>query len=139
MHAQHPIYSGTALPLRVRPLPWDDLASVLSRASRRMGYGQPKWLLQPENSSYRLREEDLPFLCRKENFLYLEQLLSLDEETLYFTTIHRFASVLQDGTDLLVGKNARLIARPPPLRQELFPRSAVYEGLSGLPGSSGWL
>jgi hypothetical protein len=76
-----------------------------------MGYEQPRWLLQPENSSHRLREEDLPWLCRKEDFLYLEQLLSLDEETLYLTTLHRFAPVLQDGTDLHVRQNARLIAR----------------------------
>lgn len=76
-----------------------------------MGYEQPKWLLQPESLSYRLREEDLPSLCRKEDFLYLEQLLYLDEEALYCTTVHRFASVLQYGTDLPVRQNARLIAR----------------------------
>jgi TniQ len=77
-----------------------------------MGYEQPKWLLHLEGSSYRLREEDIPWLCRKEDFLYLEQLLDLDEETLYVTTLHRFASVLQDGVDLPVCQNARLIARP---------------------------
>jgi hypothetical protein len=56
-----------------------------------MGYEQPKWLLQPENSSYRLREEDLPWLCGKEDCLHLEHLLDLDEETLYLTTLHRLA------------------------------------------------
>jgi hypothetical protein len=51
-------------------------------------------------------------LCRKEDFLYLEQLLYLDEETLYFTTVHHFASILQYGTNLPVRQNARLISRP---------------------------
>jgi hypothetical protein len=46
-----------ALPLRVQPLPWESLAS-----------------------SYRLCEEYLPWLCRKEDFLYLERLLYLDQE-----------------------------------------------------------
>src|SRR6266566_1554141 len=84
MPTRNPIHAGTPLPLRVRPLPWEDLASILSRASRRMGYEQPKWLLQSEYSSYRLREEDLPWLCREEDFLYLEHLLSLDGEDALF-------------------------------------------------------
>ncbi len=112
MNVRTPVNSGARLPLRVRPLPWEDLASVLSRASRRMGYEQPKWLLEPENASYRLREEDLPSLCRKEDFLYLEQLLYLDEETLYCTTGHHLASVFRYRTDLSARPNARLIARP---------------------------
>jgi hypothetical protein len=106
------VYYGKPLPLRVRPFPWEDLASVLSRASRRMGYEQPKWLLQPENSSYHLREEDLAWMCRKEDLLYLARLLGLDEGALYSMTVHRFASVLQYGTDPPVRQNARFIARP---------------------------
>jgi hypothetical protein len=76
MHVRNLGHPGPPpLPLRARPLPWESLASVLSRAAQRMGYEQPKWLLQPENSLYRLREEHLPWLCRKEDFLYLERLL----------------------------------------------------------------
>ncbi len=112
MHVRNLVNPGAPLPLRVRPLPWEGLASVISRAARRMGYEQPKWLLQLENSSYRLREEDLPWLCRKEDFLHLEHLLYLDEETLYRTTVHRFAPILQYETDLPVLQNARLVARP---------------------------
>ena len=112
MHVRNPVNPGSPLPLRVRPHPWESLASLLSRAARRMGYEQPKWLLQPENPSYRLREEDLPWLCRKEDFLYLERLLYLDEETLYLTTLHRFASLFQDETDPPAYHNASLIGRP---------------------------
>src|SRR2546429_8424115 len=54
------------------------------------------------------------------DFLYLEQLLDLDEETLYFTTIHRFASVLQYGTHQPVRQNAKLINRPLLLGRSYF-------------------
>src|SRR5260370_37257513 len=88
MHVRNLVNPGAPLPLRVRPLPWEGLASVISRAARRMGYEQPKWLLQLENSSYRLREEDLPWLCRKEDFLHLEHLPYLDEETLTWNSFN---------------------------------------------------
>jgi hypothetical protein len=76
-----------------------------------MGYERPQWILQPEHISYHLREEALPYLCRKENFLYLEQLLCLDEETLYLLTLHRFAPILQRGTEQPLPQKATLIAR----------------------------
>jgi TniQ protein len=121
MHVRNLGHPGPPpLPLRVQPLPWESLASVLCRAARRMGYEQPKWLLQPENSSYRLREEYLPWLCRKEDFLYLERLLYLDEETLYLTTLHRFASLFQDETDPPARQNASLIGRPLLSRRSYF-------------------
>jgi hypothetical protein len=36
------------LPQRAAPQPWEDIASVISRTARKMGYGDPKWVLQPE-------------------------------------------------------------------------------------------
>jgi hypothetical protein len=56
---RNPVYPAAPMPLRILPLPWEDLASFLSRTARDMEYEQPKWLLQPENSSYHL--SDMPF------------------------------------------------------------------------------
>ena len=124
MNAQEPPYPRDPITLRVQPSPWESLASVLSRASRRMGYEKPEWLLQPENSSYRLQEQTLSWLCRKEDFLYLEYLLRLDEETLYLTTLHRFASVFQQSTDTPSKKMGKLISRP------LLSRNSNFQGTS---------
>lgn len=40
------------LPLRLLPLPWEDVASFISRNAERMGYEYPLWILRPEAIPY---------------------------------------------------------------------------------------
>jgi hypothetical protein len=82
------------LPRRVVPCGWEDLSSLLSRASRRMGYEQPSLLLQSENPAHYVRMADLPVLKRSQDYRFFQQLLLLDEEAIYRMTLHRFASRL---------------------------------------------
>jgi TniQ len=85
----------TPLPRRVAPRPWEDIASFLSRTALVMGYPDPRLLLHPQEvPRYRIKETDIAYLSRKDDYLILERLLLLDEEALYQMTLHRFASVL---------------------------------------------
>ncbi len=78
------------LPLRSAPHPWEDLASLLSRIARKMGYENPVWLLRPEGVPHKINPANLPLLHRQNDYLFLERLLLLDEEQLYALTLHRF-------------------------------------------------
>ena len=82
------------LPWRAPPSPWEDLASVLSRTARIMGYAQPQWLLRPEAVGHRIDQDSLPVLYRPLDSLLLSRLLHLEEKKLYSLTLHRFASRL---------------------------------------------
>lgn len=85
------------LPQRVVPRPWEDLASVLSRAARKMGYGHPQWLLNPEQIAHKINASSLPLLRRRTDYLMLGRLLSLDEAQIYDLTLHRFAGRFRAG------------------------------------------
>src|SRR5215469_2954693 len=82
------------LPMRVRPLPWEALPSLITRIAHRMGYEDPRWIVSPEQRSSALRLSDLSALTKKADYDFLEQLLLLDEETLYQLTLHQFTPSL---------------------------------------------
>jgi len=63
------------LPLRRVPQSCEDLASLLSRCSRKMGYEHPKWLLRPESASHKINVANLPLLHRAKDYFFLERLL----------------------------------------------------------------
>ena len=53
-----------------------------------MGYPDPRWLLRPQEMPwYSIKETDVAYLSRKEDYLVLERLLLLDEEALYQMTL----------------------------------------------------
>jgi TniQ len=85
------------LPQRVAPRPWEDLASLLSRTARKMGYEHPQWLLRPEQIAYKISASSLPLLRRRADYLMLGRLLSLDEAQIYDLTLHRFAGRFRAG------------------------------------------
>jgi hypothetical protein len=82
------------LPRRAQPLPWEDMPSFLTRISHRMGYEDLHWIVHPQQLSSPLRLSALSALSRKVDYHFLEQLLLLDEETLYRLTLHRFTTRL---------------------------------------------
>src|SRR6266851_3859668 len=79
------------LPRRAVPLPWEDLASVITRTAQVMGYPQPDWILHPEKVRYHVPREGLPLLVRQLDYDLLGRLLNLDEAILHNLTLHRFA------------------------------------------------
>lgn len=83
------------LPLRLLPLPWEDVASFISRNAERMGYEYPLWILRPEAIPYCIESEGLSILRKKRDYEFLKRLLCIDEQTLYNLTFHRFASLTQ--------------------------------------------
>jgi hypothetical protein len=83
------------LPQRAIPQPWEDLASVLSRAARKMGYPHPKWIIQAASIEHRIEPEALPLLSASADYQMLGKLLRLDKEKLVALTLHRFAPRLQ--------------------------------------------
>jgi hypothetical protein len=88
------------LPLRTRPLPWEDIGSLLSRVARRMSYEHPSWLLRPESGLHHVRAADLPVLALRADYTFLERLLLLDLDTLYALTLNRFAAALNRPSPL---------------------------------------
>ena len=90
----------SSLPLRAVPYPWEDLSSLLCRIARKMDYPDPRWILHPRGSSYGINTSDLPLLSKQRDYLLLQQLLLLDEATLYALTTHIFAPILDDFASL---------------------------------------
>ncbi|MFL5661832.1 MAG: TniQ family protein [Ktedonobacteraceae bacterium] len=89
---QRQIMELLPLPRRAAPCLWEDLASVLSRTARIMGYARPQWLLHPEAVRHGIDQDALPVLHRRIDSLLLSRLLLLEEEQLYALTLHRFAA-----------------------------------------------
>ncbi len=87
--------SFTSLPIRINPLPWEDFASFISRVARQMGYKNPAWILHPEEVSHIVQPFTLCHLHDQTDYRFFEQMLQLDEETLYQLTLHRFALRMQ--------------------------------------------
>ena len=83
------------LPVRVMPEPWEDLASLLSRAAVEMGYTKVHWLLRPEDVAYRRLPKAVCLLSKEADYRFLERLLQLEEEELYRLTFHRFCGGIQ--------------------------------------------
>lgn len=103
--------SITAMPMRIMPSPWEDLASLISRLGEQMGYKNPAWILRPEDIPYVVQPFTLCQLRDKADYRFFEQLLRLDEECLYQLTLHRFASGIQ-APEAVDGIEAREINRP---------------------------
>lgn len=95
-HLHSPYGSVLPLPRRAVPYPWEDLSSLLCRVAQKMGYPDPRWILHPQGSSYRINASNLPLLSKQTDFLFLQQQLLLDEATLYSLTVHIFAPLLDD-------------------------------------------
>ncbi len=89
---QHQILELLPLPRRAAPRVWEDLASVLSRTARSMGYARPQWLLSPEAIQHGIDQDALPVLRRRIDSLLLSRMVLLEEEQFYALTLHRFAS-----------------------------------------------
>lgn len=83
------------LPRRVAPLPGEDLASLLARTARALGYPRPEWLLHPEQINHTIPRASLSLLRRRADYTFLGRLLLLEEEHLYALTLHRFAERFQ--------------------------------------------
>src|ERR1051326_2251536 len=83
------------LPIRIVPFPWEGFASLISRVAEQMGYRNPAWVLRPEELHYTVQPFNLSHLYNKRDYIFFEDLLRLDEETLYQLTFHRFASYIQ--------------------------------------------
>src|SRR5258706_1535192 len=79
------------LPRRAQPLPWEGLASLISRVSQRMGYDDPGWLLHPENHAYHFRATEVLSLSHQSDYQAIGQLLGLEEEAVYMMTQHSIA------------------------------------------------
>ena len=101
------------LPRRCAPYPWEDLSSLICRVSRRMGYEHPQWILQPDKSDHHIRERNLPVLSTGEDYSFLEQLLCLDQVTIYEMTTHRFASI----APVEIGMVDTTISSPPSINR----------------------
>ncbi len=80
------------LPQRVVPQVWEDLASIISRTTRKMGYESSSWILRPESIPHRVDQAALSRLSRQADYDFLSCLFGLSEERLYSATIHRFTS-----------------------------------------------
>ena len=78
------------IPARVVPSSLEDLASYISRVATEMGYRNPGWILHPEGVVSTVQPYNLCRLSRKADYQFLEQLLCLNERTLYDLTLHRF-------------------------------------------------
>src|SRR5258707_14594209 len=76
------------LPARVKPEPWEDLASLLSRTAVQMGYKKVNWLLRPEDDAYIRLNFNVCFLLEDAAYHYLAYLLQLTEEMLYKLPFH---------------------------------------------------
>jgi hypothetical protein len=88
---QHSTSSPLApIPARVVPSPWEDLASYITRVATEMGYRNPGWILHPEGVVSSVQPYNLCKLRCKADYQFLEQLLYLNERTLYDLTLHRF-------------------------------------------------
>jgi hypothetical protein len=93
MHAHDHFISP--LPLRLQPLPWEDLYSFLSRSAKHMQYESVAWILHPETSPYHIAPSEVSLLTEQADYTFLSQLLSIDAETLYQMTLHPFSAIFQ--------------------------------------------
>jgi DNA-binding transcriptional MerR regulator len=85
------------IPARVVPYPWEDLASYITRVAAEMGYKNPGWILHPEGVVSTVQPYNLCRLRRKTDYQFLEQLLCLNEVTIYDLTLHRFTLCLLES------------------------------------------
>jgi hypothetical protein len=77
----------STLPLRVGPLSWEDLPSLLSRVAEQMGYHSPTWITAPQEIPYAIRTLSLLLLNKQADYLLLGRLLSLSEDDIYGLTL----------------------------------------------------
>lgn len=79
----------------VAPFPWESLVSVILRTSHLFGLGSPQHLLRPAFSLRRLEEQNLLALVFLSDYAFLEYILHLERERLYYLTVHQFARPLR--------------------------------------------
>ena len=84
------------IPAHVRLFPWEDIASLISRVALQMGYASPLWVLSPEQYEYAVSGRSLTILRKAADYQFLGRLLLKDEEALYASTRHRFATNFQE-------------------------------------------
>jgi len=78
----------------VIPYPWEDVTSVIRRASGKMGYDHPAWMLITADTPHqKVYAPGLPVLHRRTDYLVLERQLGLDEERLYRLTLHQWREI----------------------------------------------
>lgn len=99
------------LPARVVVQPGEDLASLLARAAKRMGYPSLRWLLDPDTASRPITTYNALLLHQQQDYQLLSALLRLDETTIYELTLHRFAQNLQRPGEMPPPRN-ETIQRP---------------------------
>ena len=89
------------LPRRKAPLPWEDLASLISRTAEAMGYPTPGWILHPESAKHSIAPKDLAWLSMPLDYRMLGRLLDLDKAGIRALTLRRFAlkqGMIAEGT-----------------------------------------
>lgn len=84
------------LPARTPALPWEGMASLLSRTAAEMGYRKVQWLLSPQDLPYSIQIQRIELLQEIRDYEQLGSLLRLDEQAIYQLTMHRFAPKLQN-------------------------------------------
>src|SRR5260370_1635298 len=83
--------STAPLPVRTIPNPWEDLPSLISRASANMGYQNPIWILSPQDIGHIIWTHRLLPLRSAQDYPLLALLLSLDDQDVDKLTLPRFA------------------------------------------------
>ena len=119
---------GFPLPLRLPPQPWEDLASLITRTSERMGYKDPHWIMRPEDIPHHVPVSTVGILHKKSDYEMLGCLFLLDEETIYNLTLHRLASCLQPPEASRVnpeGEVQRTLLATSPLCRLINPHTAT--------------
>lgn len=91
------LWPGGAFPLPIRLAlnPWEDLASLISRLAKEMGYTSIDWILNPEEVPHQVHTYSLLSMRAAADYQFFENLLRIDEQTLYQHTFHRFAPRIQ--------------------------------------------
>jgi hypothetical protein len=100
----------------LRPYPWEDLASVVARAARKLGDFRPQRWLHPLLTPHSINEQQLSWHLMKEDYAQLTDLLHLDRRALHALAVQRFAPRAERKEDIL-----ELVAGLPHFNGQLEP------------------
>ena len=122
------------LPSKLVPFPWEDLPSVLCRATHALNLPHPQHLFQQEPIASLLHDENMLSLSSLQTYRLLGELLLLDEEALYQLTLDRLADPFQcrDRSRSVFGRslldiNSRLWLFPETQTTSVCPRCLLEE------------
>ena len=108
----------TPLPRRKIPLPWEDLASLISRAAGVMGYATPGWILHPESAKHSIAPKELPWLSAPLDYQMVGRLLGVDEAALHSLTLRHFVQKRGSAAETTGSEDGQhlqnTVAFPPP-------------------------